>query len=96
MKINVTLGGGECPRTFDLDGRLGWTLFQLAETGQRGITSLERPALRLASYVYQLRQKGIPIDTEMEEHGGAYRGRHALYRLACDAKVTVLASEGRL
>lgn len=94
MKVNVTLGGGECPRTIHLSGRLGWTLYQLAETGERGLTPLEKPALRLASYVHQLRQKGILIDTEIEEHGGAYKGRHARYRLACEATVTVLASEG--
>lgn len=96
MKVNVTLGGGECPRTFILKGRLGWTMYQLAKAGQRGITPLDRPALRLASYVHQLRKKGIPIDTEMENHGGAYKGRHALYRLACEASVTVLATEGGL
>ena len=26
MKIDVTLEGGDCPLTFKLSGRLGWTM----------------------------------------------------------------------
>lgn len=95
MKINVDLGGGECPRTFTLDGRLGWTMFHLVAAGDIGVTPLEKPALRWSSYVHQLRQKGIPIVTEMEGHGGSYKGRHARYRLACDATVSLAGAEVR-
>lgn len=95
MKINVDLGDGECLRSFTLDGRLGWTLYQLVEAGDKGVTPLEKPALRWSSYVHQLRQKGIPVVTEMEEHGGSYRGRHARYRLACDAAISLAGSEVR-
>lgn len=94
MRLSVTLWGGDCPRTFTLDGRLGWTLYQLAEAGGQGVTPIERPALRWSSYVHQLRKKGVAIDTEMEGHGGRYEGRHARYRLACDARITVVGREG--
>ncbi|WP_412098986.1 hypothetical protein [Defluviimonas sp. D31] len=94
MKVNVTLSGGDGPRTFRLCGRLGWTLYQLFKAGQRGVTPLECPALRWSSYVHKLRQKGVPIDTEMEEHSGAYSGRHARYRLACDVSLIVSNPEG--
>jgi hypothetical protein len=93
MNINVTLGGGECPRTFNLSGRLGWTLYQLHRAGARGVTPLERPALRSSSYVHQLRGKGIPVDTEIEKHEGSYKGVHARYRLACNLIVKVIGEE---
>ena len=38
---------------------------------------------RVAAYVHCLRKLGFEIETEMEPHGGAYRGRHARYRLLC-------------
>lgn len=90
MKIHVTLNLGEQPRTFELKGRLGWTMAQLVEAGPRGFTTLDRPALRLAAYVHSLRKRGIPIETEIEAHSGPYAGQHARYRLTCDASVRVL------
>lgn len=93
MKVNVTLGGGDCPRTFRLTGRLGWTFYQLYRAGARGVTPVEKPALRWSSYVHQLREKGIPVDTEIEKHSGTYKGVHARYRLACDAVVTLSGME---
>ena len=93
MKINVTLEGGDCPRSFRLSGRLGWTMYQLFCAGPRGVTALERPALRLSGYVHQLRKKGICILTEMERHDGVYSGVHARYRLGSSAVVRVLGSE---
>ena len=94
MNINATLVGGDCPRTFQLNGRIGWTFYQLWRAGAKGVSPVECPALRWSGYVHQIRQMGIPIDTEMEPHGGTYKGRHARYRLACDATVKVLGPEG--
>ena len=90
MHINVTLLGGECPRTFELNGRLGWTMTQLANAGAKGVTTIERPAPRWSGYVHDLRRRGIPIETEMVAHGGAYKGRHARYRLSCDVALVHL------
>lgn len=78
------------PCTFELKGRLGWTMAQLVDAGPSGVTTIERPALRLAAYVHSLRKRGIPIETEIETHDGPYAGQHARYRLACDASVRVL------
>lgn len=94
MKIHVTLFSSEQPRTFELQGREGWAMAQLAEAGARGVTTIERPAPRLPAYVHSLRKRGILIETEMEPHDGTYPGQHARYRLACDAKVTVLGKGG--
>ena len=94
MKIDVTLEGGDCPLTFKLSGRLGWTMYQLSLAGSHGVTPLEKPAQRWSSYVHQLRRKGIAVLTEMERHDGAYRGVHARYRLACNALVRIIRTEG--
>ena len=91
MQIHVTLEGGDAPRTFKLKGRLGWAMAQLAKAGPHGITPIEHPAPRWSGYIHDLRNMGIPIDTEMVPHGGSYAGHHARYRLTCDAVVQVLA-----
>lgn len=93
MKIEVTLFSSEQPRTFELQGRLGWAMMQLAEAGARGVTTIERPAPRWSGYIHELRGMGFPIETEMVPHEGSYPGHHARYRLACDANVTVLGME---
>ena len=54
---------------------------------------LECPALRWSSYIFTLRSYGIPIETEIEAHDGEYAGRHARYRLMCDATLRVLEVE---
>ncbi|MGJ8583879.1 MAG: winged helix domain-containing protein [Marinosulfonomonas sp.] len=90
MHIHVTIPGGERPRTFELKGRLGWTVLQLAQAGAHGVTSIERPAPRWSAYVHDLRRRGIPIETEMVAHGGAYCGHHARYRLTCDVALVQL------
>lgn len=87
MKIQARIEDGERPRVVEVRGRMAWTLARLAEAGVRGVTSLEEPAPRLAAYVHRLRQQGFPIDTELEDHGGPFPGRHARYRLACDMTV---------
>lgn len=93
MKIEVTLLSDQ-PRTFNLDGRLGWTLATLAKAGTKGVATVERPAPRWSAYVHDLRKMGIQIETEMEPHTGSYPGQHARYRLSCDAQVTVLTDGG--
>ena len=63
MHIHVTIMGGEGPRTFELMGRLGWAMVQLAKAGAKGVTPIERPAPRWSGYIHELRGKGIAIDT---------------------------------
>jgi hypothetical protein len=81
MQINITLMGGEHPRTFILSGRIGQTMHFLMKAKQVGITPLDVPAKRLAAYIHSLRGLGFIIDTEMEQHSGPYAGHHARYRL---------------
>ncbi|QHQ37308.1 hypothetical protein GO499_06550 [Algicella marina] len=92
--MHVTYLCGLEVRTIQLKARQGWTLYQLTKAGRRGITSLERPALRLAAYVHNLRKRGFTIETEMEQHGGAYKGRHARYRLLTQILAVQILSEG--
>ncbi|WP_281856849.1 winged helix domain-containing protein [Litoreibacter halocynthiae] len=89
MKIQLTLLS-EPTRTFEFQGRLGWTLVQLVEAGPLGVTTIERPAPRWSGYIHDLRKCGIPIETEMEPHKGSYPGQHARYVLTCDAEVKLL------
>mgnify|MGYP005984461545 CR=1 FL=1 len=95
MIVNVLLREGECLRTLTLKGRLGWTMHHLALAGPRGLSTLEGPAPRWSGYVHDLRKLGIPIETEMEPHEGAYKGHHARYRLACAVKVTSMGREAQ-
>jgi hypothetical protein len=57
MKIQVTLDLSEQSRTFELQGRLGWTMAQLADAGPRGVIPIERPAPRGSGYVHELRKR---------------------------------------
>ena len=93
MKIAVTLVSSEQSRTFELDGRLGWTMVQLFNAGPKGVTPITHPAPRWSGYVFDLRELGIPIETIMEPHEGNYPGQHARYVLTCDAQVQLLGSE---
>lgn len=90
MKIEVTLNLSEQSRTFELNGRLGWTAAHLVKAGAQGIQTIDRPALRLSAYVHELRGMGFPIETEMVPHGGDYAGHHARYTLGCDCQLTIL------
>ncbi|WP_420380727.1 winged helix domain-containing protein [Marivita sp.] len=92
MKIEVTLLS-EPSRTFELDGRLGWTMTQLSIAGAKSVASIECPAPRWSAYVHKLRQRGVQIDTEMEPHHGTYPGQHARYKLACHVQIKALGAE---
>lgn len=89
MQIKVTLLG-DPPRTFEHDGRLGWSMIQLAQAGAKGVTPIDHPAPRWSAYVHTLRKMGIQIETEMEPHEGTYPGLYARYRLYCDVKIRAL------
>lgn len=94
MNILATIETGQGPRTLELKNRQGWALYHLAKAGPHGITTIERPALRVAAYVHCLRKRGFNIETDMEAHGGAYRGRHARYRLLTAIQSLVVLSRG--
>jgi hypothetical protein len=80
VELIVKVGEDDRPRVFI--GRFAWCLFELVEAGERGVTSLERPAPRWSHYVHRLRRDGMAIETVEENHDGAYAGRHGRYRLS--------------
>lgn len=71
--------------------RVVQTLDLLIERGERGLTSMESPGVRLSSYIHKARGLGIPVRTDHEKHGGRFAGTHANYKL--DANVRRLAEE---
>ena len=78
IELRVRLNG----RILMIRGRMAWALDLLIKRGHRGLTTLEYPAPRWSHYVYKLRGQGFPITTEGEQHGGAFAGTHARYKLA--------------
>ena len=87
IQLVVTIG--DDTRHHRFVGRFAWTLAALVEAGEKGITSYENPAPRIAHYVFRLRRDGVPISTITEGHGGAYAGSHARYVL--DVPVAILS-----
>lgn len=84
--------GGGGPFTVTVKGREAWALDRLAEAGSQGCTPITEPAPRWSAYVHRLRQRGVPIDTLHEPHGGEFSGTHARYILR--ARVELMA-EGK-
>lgn len=73
--------------THRFKGRDAWTLGQLIQAGDIGVTPLERPAPRWSAYVHDLRNAGISIETIDEYHAGPFAGRHGRYRLLSKVEV---------
>jgi hypothetical protein len=93
MKIKAKIETGEKPITLHLKGHLAWTMQELVKAGEKGITPLHNPVPRVSHYVMTLRRKGDAIDTDMQPHGGAFPGKHGVYRLK--SAVTIEQVEGR-
>lgn len=68
-------------------GRDGWAMDQLISAGERGCTPIDNPAPRWASYIYDLRQLGVSIETVTEPHGGVFAGNHGRYVLRDVAEI---------
>lgn len=88
-KMVARVGASSAPQTFV--GRFAWTLNELVQAGDKGITTLENPAPRISHYVMILRRSGVAITTEDEKHSGPFGGRHGRYRLA--VPIAVLETE---
>ena len=72
--------GGD-PFVIEVKGRNAWAVERLIAAGQKGCTPMDQPAPRWSSYVHQLRELGVPIETIWERHGGPYAGTHGRYVL---------------
>lgn len=66
-------------------GRQLWTLVKLLEAGPAGCTPLCDPAPRWSSYVHELRNQRVPIETILEAHEGLFPGLHARYVIRATA-----------
>ena len=64
-----------------VQGRDRWALECLRAAGDDGCTPINQPAPRWSAYVWNLRQRGIEVETVHEQHGGPFPGRHARYVL---------------
>jgi hypothetical protein len=62
-------------------GQQARALVALAKAGATGVTAQELAswAYRLAAYCWELRRKGLDIETRRETHPGGWHGRHVLH-----------------
>lgn len=70
-----------------LNGRKAWMLDALINAGFIGLTTIDNPAPRISHYIWLLRRKGFLIESPPENHGGAFSGHHARYRLQSPVSV---------
>jgi hypothetical protein len=82
---HITPEGGE-PFTIYAKGREAWALDRLRWAGANGCTPIEQPAPRWSAYVHTLRERGVPIETIYEPHGGEFSGTHGRYVLRADVR----------
>jgi len=77
LRATATLCDGQ---TLQVKGRAAQTLQALYEAGSRGVNlaQMSNWALRLASYVYDLRGLGLCIVTERVKFEGGYYGQYIL------------------
>lgn len=73
-----------------VSGRDRWALECLMAAGAKGCTPMDTPGPRWSGYVFNLRQRGVAIETLTEAHEGPFSGNHARYVLRCN----VTRSEG--
>lgn len=64
-----------------VSGRQKWALDELILAGAKGCTPIDNPAPRWSAYKHDLTEKGVPIVTVSEAHGGPFAGHHARYIL---------------
>jgi hypothetical protein len=77
-KLTIQIGGAD-GAILAFHDRLAWALLCLIEAGEAGVAPLEWPAPRWSQYFSMLRQKGLVIETVLEQHRGPYAGRRGRY-----------------
>lgn len=86
ISLTFTIEGSPILRK--VRGRYAWTLAQLIDAGETGVTPIERPAPRWSHYVDILRDREcVNIETIEEKHGGPFKGWHGRYVLRCNIEV---------
>ena len=86
-KACICFDGADGPCSPVIGGRDLQTLQALAERSANGLSSLEFPAMRLAAYVFNLRELGLDIETIREKHDGPFPGWHGRYVLHSQVKI---------
>ncbi|WP_081279351.1 winged helix domain-containing protein [Rhizobium bangladeshense] len=87
IRVQIMDKGSPVSSPITVVGRNAWALQTLIDAGDRGFSSIERPAPRTAHYIHRLRSFGFAIETRHEAHGGKYPGTHARYRLCSELVV---------
>ena len=80
-RYHITPECGGDPFTIEAKGREAWALDRLRLAGPRGCTPIDEPAPRWSAYIFNLRGRGVPIETLHEPHGGEFAGTHGRYVL---------------
>ena len=68
-------------------GRKGWALRLLYDAGEKGVSPTDFPAPRWSSYVFDLRQMGLDIETVRQPQWGSYSSTLTRYVLRSDVVV---------
>jgi hypothetical protein len=85
LRIITTTDGREIDLSFH--GREAWALDHLLKAGAAGVTPIDHPGPRWATYIHALRKVGLQIETFYERHGGPFHGHHARYVLHSSCRV---------
>lgn len=82
IRVNVLSDNNEpCGLPVTLVGREAQTLRKLIDAGERGISSLDHPGIRLAHYCMKIRRAGITVETVKTPQRGEYAGWFGVYKL---------------
>jgi hypothetical protein len=77
-------GGG--PFTIIAKDCEAWALDRLRAADPKGCTPRTEPAPRWSACVRKSRQRGVPIETSREDHGGDFPGTHGRHVLRAPAQ----------
>lgn len=69
------------PVPLRLTKRAEFFLEELIAAGDRGITTIDYPGVRVGDAVHKLRKAGVHIETQYEQHSGEFAGNHGRYVL---------------
>jgi hypothetical protein len=69
------------PMPLRLTKRAEFFLEEMIAAGERGITTIDYPGVRVGDAVHKLRKAGVQIETKYEAHHGEFAGSHGRYVL---------------
>jgi len=69
------------PQPLAVTKRAAFFLGELLAAGDRGITTINYPGVRVGDAIHKLRKAGVIVETQYEQHGGEFAGNHGRYIL---------------